>query len=102
MRQFTEEQRKALIEEVHYNLQHCFCSEKTTQIMQIALAVLTAPAPALRLPDEMPTAYYSVIQGGKTAMLPADDGQWLNKTTVLEWIEEVKRLNATAPQPVKE
>ncbi|MBC0853837.1 hypothetical protein [Pantoea stewartii] len=33
---------QALIDEVHYNLQYCFCSEKTKKLMQIALSALTA------------------------------------------------------------
>lgn len=61
----------------------------------------TPPAAALKLPGWMPKTYYSVIQDGKTVMLPAEDGQWLVKTTVLEWMEEIKRLNTTAPAPDK-
>lgn len=34
--------------------------------------------------NELPQAFYGVIQGGKVVMLPADDGQWLNKTSVAE------------------
>lgn len=37
--QFTKEQ---LIAEVNYNLEHCFCSEKTKRLMEIALAILTS------------------------------------------------------------
>lgn len=39
MAEFTKEQ---LVAEVHYNLEHCFCSEKTKILMEIALAALTA------------------------------------------------------------
>lgn len=39
MAEFTKEQ---LIDEVKYNLEHCFCSEKTKRLMDIALAALTA------------------------------------------------------------
>ncbi|AXF58190.1 hypothetical protein DVA43_00740 [Leclercia sp. W6] len=39
MAEFTKEQ---LIAEVRYNLEHCFCSEKTKRLMEIALAALTA------------------------------------------------------------
>lgn len=39
MSTFTKEQ---LIEEVNYNLEHCFCSEKTKRLMEIALASLKA------------------------------------------------------------
>ncbi len=39
MAEFTKEQ---LISEVHYNLEHCFCSEKTKRLMEIALEALTA------------------------------------------------------------
>ncbi len=36
---FTKEQ---LIEEAKYNLEHCFCSEKTKVLMDIAIASLVA------------------------------------------------------------
>lgn len=36
---FTREQ---LIEEAKYNLEHCFCSEKTKVLMDIAIATLAA------------------------------------------------------------
>ncbi|AFE86125.1 hypothetical protein phiKDA1_32 (endogenous virus) [Enterobacter phage phiKDA1] len=39
MSTFTKEQ---LIEEVNYNLEHCFCSEKTKRLMEIALVSLKA------------------------------------------------------------
>lgn len=45
---------------------------------KIALAALTAT------PVNLPDAFYGVVQAGKVVMLPADDGQWLNKTTVAE------------------
>ncbi|MCA7800610.1 DUF551 domain-containing protein [Escherichia coli] len=55
MAEFTKEQ---LIEEVNYNLEHCFCSDKTKRLMGIALAALTEtqlPQPAvLSVPDEIP------------------------------------------------
>lgn len=55
MAEFTKEQ---LIEEVNYNLEHCFCSDKTKRLMEIALAALTEtqlPQQAvLSVPDEIP------------------------------------------------
>lgn len=42
------------------------------------LAALTAK------PVKLPESFYGVIQDGKVVMLPADDGQWLNKTSVTE------------------
>lgn len=55
MAEFTKEQ---LIEEVNYNIEHCFCSDKTKRLMEIALAALTEtqlPQPAvLSVPDEIP------------------------------------------------
>lgn len=55
MAEYTKEQ---LIEEVNYNLEHCFCSDKTKRLMEIALAALTEtqlPQPAvLSVPDEIP------------------------------------------------
>ncbi|HID5226207.1 TPA: DUF551 domain-containing protein [Enterobacter roggenkampii] len=60
MAEFTKEQ---LIEEVHYNLEHCFCSEKTKRLMEIALAALTAP----QLPQP---AVLSVPDGVLKSLLP--------------------------------
>lgn len=51
MAEFTKEQ---LIAEVHYNLEHCFCSEKTKRIMEIALAALTASM------EQEPVAYMHI------------------------------------------
>lgn len=34
--------------------------------------------------NELPQAFCGVIQSGKVVMLPANDGQWLNKTSVAE------------------
>ncbi|WP_313385700.1 hypothetical protein [Pantoea sp.] len=42
MMQFTEEQRKALLDEIDYNRKNCFLSDKTELLMQIAEAALTA------------------------------------------------------------
>lgn len=42
MAEFTKEQ---LIEEVNYNLEHCFCSDKTKRLMEIALAALAGNSP---------------------------------------------------------
>lgn len=51
MAEFTKEQ---LIAEVHYNLEHCFCSEKTKRLMEIALAALT----------EQPVGFYRASRHG--------------------------------------
>ncbi|MGP2449075.1 hypothetical protein ACTUSR_08205 [Pantoea stewartii subsp. indologenes] len=49
---------------------------------------ISYPAPPAQLlrPVELPESFYGVIQNGKAVMLPADDGQWLNKTAVKELI----------------
>lgn len=39
MSSFTKEE---LIAEINYNLEHCYCSEKTKRLMEIALASLEA------------------------------------------------------------
>jgi len=39
----------------------------------------------------MPQSFYAVIEGGKAVMLPAEDGQWLNKTTVAESFQELEQ-----------
>lgn len=41
--------------------------------------------------NELPQAFYGVIQGGKVVMLPAEDGQWLNKTSVAEAVRELEQ-----------
>lgn len=54
MAEFTKEQ---LIAEVHYNLEHCYCSEKTKRLMEIALASLT----------EQPVGFYRASRHGDDA-----------------------------------
>lgn len=44
--------------------------------------------------NELPQAFYGVIQGGKVVMLPAEDGQWLNKTSVAEEFRALERRNS--------
>ncbi|EGF2663890.1 DUF551 domain-containing protein [Escherichia coli] len=60
MAEFTKEQ---LIEEVNYNLEHCFCSDKTKRLMEIALAALTET----QLPQP---AVLSVSEGVLKSLLP--------------------------------
>lgn len=42
MKQYTEAEREALIAEIKYNRENCFCSEKTLEILSIAESALTA------------------------------------------------------------
>lgn len=89
MMQLTEEQRKALIAEVHYNLEHCFCSEKTTQLMKIALASLTA--------DPVATASRSSLNDLRTGERKCSriwgvDAEWGES-------REVEKLYTTPPAP---
>lgn len=42
MMQFTEEQKKALLDEIEYNRKNCFLSSKTELLMKIAEAALKA------------------------------------------------------------
>lgn len=37
----NNQERRSLIDEANYNLQHCFCTEKTKRLMQIALTHLS-------------------------------------------------------------
>lgn len=49
----NNQERQSLIDEANYNLQHCFCTEKTKQLMQIVLTHLSCeaqPAP-VSVPD---------------------------------------------------
>lgn len=41
--------------------------------------------------NEVKQAFYGVIQGGKVVMLPAEDGQWLNKTSVAEAFQALEK-----------
>lgn len=55
--------------------------------------------------NELPQAFYGVIQDGKVLMLPADDGQWLNKTTVVEAFRALERtadVNMAAAQAMRD
>lgn len=42
-------------------------------------------------PVKLPESFYGVIQDGKVVMLPADDGQWLNKTSVAEAFRSLEK-----------
>lgn len=75
MMQLTEEQKAALIAEVHYNLEHCFCSEKTSQLMQIALASLKAE-PEYNVNDEFGEVYLGVSKEIYDACNPND--RWIS------------------------
>lgn len=69
------------------------CDEEVTE--KLILWVLnrlnkefpTPPAQLLR-PVELPQSFYGVVQSGKAVMLPADDGQWINKTAVIEALRQ--------------
>lgn len=65
MAEFTKEQ---LIAEVHYNLEHCFCSEKTKRLMEIALAALTAEPFMYGIVAPEGEAYFDecCVSGGKS------------------------------------
>lgn len=65
MAEFTKEQ---LIAEVHYNLEYCFCSEKTKRLMEIALAVLTAEPFMYGIVAPEGEAYFDecCVSGGKS------------------------------------
>ncbi|WP_289365842.1 hypothetical protein [Pantoea stewartii] len=57
-------------------------------ILRFALVALTTPPAQLLRPVELPQSFYGVIQNGKSVMLHADDGQWLNKTAVIETLRQ--------------
>lgn len=46
--------------------------------------------------NQTPQAFYGILQGGKVVMLPAEDGQWLNKTTVTEALPALEERVAVA------
>ncbi|MDI3415680.1 hypothetical protein [Pantoea sp. V106_11] len=48
----------------------------------------TAPPAHLLRPVELSQSFYGVVQDGKSVMLAADDGQWLNKTAVIEALRQ--------------
>lgn len=51
--------REDLITEVNYNLKHCYCSEKTKRLMEIALASLEAKPVSVN--DDMAYAFHHAI-----------------------------------------
>ena len=61
MSTFTKED---LITEINYNLEHCYCSEKTKRLMEIALASLEAEAVAYADPQAFHN--FSVYRAGET------------------------------------
>lgn len=65
MAEFTKEQ---LIAEVHYNLEHCFCSEKTKRLMEIALSALAGEPFMYGIVAPEGEAYFDecCVSGGKS------------------------------------
>lgn len=61
MSSFTKEE---LIAEINYNLEHCYCSEKTKRLMEIALASLEAEAVAYV--DPFAFHNFTVYRAGET------------------------------------
>lgn len=48
----------------------------------------TIPPAQLLRPVELSQSFYGVVKDGKSVMLAADDGQWLNKTAVIEALRQ--------------
>ncbi|WP_210466975.1 hypothetical protein [Pantoea ananatis] len=46
------------------------------------------PSAQLLRPVELPEPFYGVVQDGKPVMIAADDGQWINKTAVIEALRQ--------------
>jgi len=65
-------------------------------LMEIARAALNTQ------PVNLPQSFYGVVQGGKVVMLPADDGQWLNKTTVAEAFRALEQRAEAAEKALAE
>lgn len=80
MAEFTREQ---LIAEVHYNLEHCFCSEKTKRLMEIALAALNAE-PVGDFYHEERWGWYQISEGDK---VPEDRHIPLYRLPLLEGLK---------------
>lgn len=58
-------------------------------IFRVEIMPLYAAPPAQLLrPVELPQTFYGVVQDRKSVMLAADDGQWLNKTAVIEALRQ--------------
>lgn len=67
MSSFTKEE---LIAEINYNLEHCYCSEKTKRLMEIALASLEAEAVTVN--DDMAYAFHHALSDSS---LGADEAE---------------------------
>ncbi|MGG6193002.1 hypothetical protein ACQV2B_02745 [Pantoea allii] len=61
-----------------------FTPHETYKADQLWIPLYTTPPAKLLRPVELPQSFYGVVQDGKAVMLPANDGQWLNKTAVIE------------------
>jgi len=53
-----------------------------------AVNLLTTPPAQILRPVELPQSFYGEVHDGKVVMLPANDGQWLNKTAVIEALRQ--------------
>lgn len=80
-------------EQIHLDNLTNFLSENAYQVADIckaAIAALTAK------PVKLLESFYGVIQDGKVVMISADDGQWLNKTTVEEGFRALEQAKVSA------
>jgi len=52
MKHYTEAERAALLAEIKYNRENCFCSDKTLELFSVAESALTTPpVAALKFPE---------------------------------------------------
>lgn len=99
MKQYTEAERAALLDEIKYNRENCFCSDKTLELFSVAESALTKPpVAALRMPDYEEDE--QAFNYGLHALIDCledcgDAGQGLRLAI------RAMRLNATAPAEEK-
>lgn len=63
-------------------------SDKLNCTWSLGTQFYTNPPAQILRPVEKPQSFYGVIQDGKSVMLSAYDGQWLNKTDVIEALRQ--------------
>ncbi len=101
MRAYTEAERAALLAEIKYNRENCFCSDKTLELFSVAESALTTPPVAALVPIELPSAFTpSVIALGPSpvsGMRLDHTGGWLNKARVIAAIRTAGYEVANAP-----
>lgn len=95
MKHYTEAERAALLAEIKYNRENCFCSDKTLELFSVAESALTTPPVAALNPVVLP----------KSERLNGNGyGYYFDMNDVFEALDSAGvqyEVNATAPAEEK-